>query len=126
LTQTVFLRLLKYKTSFSQSQSFKSWIYGVSRNVLNSHFQAKKVYLQNLVIYSQLPDNEKSESENDEKLYRTINMLPDDYKELIVLSKFQGLKYKEIAEMFSTTESSIKNKIFRALDKLRDIYFRTE
>jgi DNA-directed RNA polymerase specialized sigma24 family protein len=45
---------------------------------------------------------------------------------LIVLSKFQGLKYKEIADMFSTSEASIKNKVFRALNKLRTIYFETE
>ena len=60
------------------------------------------------------------------QLYKCINMLSDEYKDLIVLSKFQGLQYKEIAEIFSTTEASIKNKIFRALEKLRKIYFDAE
>ena len=126
LTQTVFLRLLKYRTSFNQSQSFKSWIYRVSKNVLNNYYQSNKVKSDNSEILNQLPDTSLSDGENDIKLYHSISMLSGEYKELIVLSKFQGLKYKEIADMFSTTEASIKNKIFRALDKLREIYFETE
>ena len=126
LTQTVFLRLLKYITSFNQSQSFKSWIYRVSKNVLNNYYQSNKVKSDNSEILNQLPDTSLSDGENDIKLYHSISMLSGEYKELIVLSKFQGLKYKEIADMFSTTEASIKNKIFRALDKLREIYFETE
>ena len=126
LTQTVFFRLIKYKTSFNQSQCFKSWIYQISKNVLNNHLQSNMIKSQNVEILNQLPAKELSECRNDEKLYQSINSLSDEYKELIVLSKFQGLKYKEIAEMFSTTEASIKNKVFRALDKLRTIYFETD
>lgn len=126
LTQSVFLRLLKYRKSFNQSKSFKSWIYGVSRNMLKSHYQSKKVVTENTKIIDNLADSKVTNSENDLRLYQSMDLLPNDYKELIILSKFQGLKYKEIAEIRSTTEASIKNKIFRALDKLRKIYFETE
>jgi RNA polymerase sigma factor (sigma-70 family) len=126
LAQTVFLRLLKYRTSFNQSQSFKSWIYKVSKNVLNNYYQSNRVRSNDADVLNQLPDTSLSDGENDVKLYRSINMLSGEYRELIVLSKFQGLKYKEIADLFSTTEASIKNKVYRALDKLRTIYFETE
>lgn len=126
LTQSVFLRLLKYRTSYNQTQSFKSWIYRISKNVLNNYYHLNKVKSENTEILNQLPDTSLSDSENDVKLYRSIDLLSVEYKELIVLSKFQGLKYKEIADMFSTSEASIKNKVFRALNKLRIIYFETE
>jgi len=126
LTQTVFLRLLKYKTSFNQSQSFKSWIYRISINELNSYFKSNKVKCQDSEKLNNIPNNDLSDCENDKKLYQSIDMLSNDYKELIILSKFQRLKHKEIAELFSTTEASIKNKIYRAMDKLRAIYFETE
>jgi len=125
LTQSVFLRILKYRKSFNQSKSFKSWIYGVSRNIMNSHFQSRVINTEYSEI-NQLQESSNSDDENDLKLYKAINMLNDEYKELIILSKFQGLKYKEIAEMFSTTEASIKNKVFRALDKLRTLFFENE
>ncbi len=126
LTQSVFLRILKYRKSFNQSKSFKSWIYSVSKNILNTNYQSKMINTENTEIINQLEDTNINDDEYDLRLYRTINLLSDEYKELIILSKFQGLKYKEIAEIFSTTEASIKNKIFRALDKLRKIYFETE
>jgi RNA polymerase sigma-70 factor (ECF subfamily) len=125
LTQSVFLRILKYRKSFNQSKSFKSWIYGVSRNIMNSHFQTRVINTEYTEI-NQLQESSNSDDENDLKLYKAINMLNDEYKELIILSKFQGLKYKEIAEIFSTTEASIKNKVFRALDKLRTLFFENE
>lgn len=125
LTQSVFIRILKYRKSYNQSKSFKSWIYSVSRNILNSHFQSKVINTE-LSDSHQFHESNYSDDENDLKLYQSINMLNDEYKELIILSKFQGLKYKEIAEMYSTTEASIKNKVFRALDKLRTIFFKNE
>jgi RNA polymerase sigma factor (sigma-70 family) len=125
LTQSVFIRILKYRKSYNQSKSFKSWIYGVSRNILNSHFQSKVINTELSDIHP-FQESNNSDDENDLKLYQSINMLNDEYKELIILSKFQGLKYKEIAEMYSTTEASIKNKVFRALDKLRKIFFENE
>lgn len=125
LTQSVFLRILKYRKSFNQSKSFKSWIYGVSRNIMNSHFQTRVINTEYTEI-NQLQESSNSDDENDLKLYKVINMLNDEYKELIILSKFQGLKYKEIAEILSTTEASIKNKVFRALDKLRTLFFENE
>ncbi|MBN2087440.1 sigma-70 family RNA polymerase sigma factor [Candidatus Peregrinibacteria bacterium] len=126
LTQSVFLRLLKYRKSFNQSKSFKSWIYGVSRNILNNHYKLKVIKIEYSEIADKLPETTFFDDENDLKLYQSINKLSDEYKELIILSKFQGLKYKEIAEMYSTTEASIKNKVFRALDKLRIIIFENE
>ena len=127
LTQSVFLRILKYRKSFNEGKSFKSWIYGVSRNILNSYFNSKKMLsTDNTEIIDQIEDVITNDQENDLKLYHSMNLLPKEHKELIVLSKFQGLKYKEIAEMLSTTEASVKNKVFRAFDKLRKIYFETE
>jgi RNA polymerase sigma factor (sigma-70 family) len=130
LTQMVFLRILEYRTSFDKSKCFKPWMYHVAKNVINRHYQFKK----DNVLFVETPDNVSNslsqydlpDHSQDEKLYKSINKLSDEYKDLIILSKFQGLKYKEIAEIFSTTEASIKNKIFRALDKLRKVYFETE
>jgi DNA-directed RNA polymerase specialized sigma24 family protein len=45
---------------------------------------------------------------------------------LLVLSKIDCLKYKEIAEILNITESNVKIRIFRALKKLKDIYEKLE
>jgi RNA polymerase sigma-70 factor (ECF subfamily) len=56
-------------------------------------------------------------------LFDAISKLPEEYRELIILSRFAKFKYSEIAEMYQTTEASVKNKLYRALMKLREIYF---
>lgn len=126
LTQTVFLRILKYRKSFNSSMSFKAWIYSVSKNVLNNYWQSKKPETDRLEAIGQIEDIKYTASESDIKLYKSLDKLSDEYKELIVLSKFQGLKYKEIADIFSTTEAFVKNKVYRALNNLRILFFEND
>src|SRR5688572_8096113 len=42
LTQNVFLRMIKYRSSFKDGNKFQSWIYQVARNVFSDHYQSVK------------------------------------------------------------------------------------
>jgi len=130
LTQEVFLRLIKYRKSFDRQKSFKPWLYQIAKNTLINYSKSKKhnVIDFNNINYQEIIqlENDNNNSKKDILLYESISKLPFEYKEIIVLSKFQGLKYRQIAEIFSTTEASIKNKVLRAMYKLREIYFKTE
>lgn len=126
LTQSVFLRMLKYRASFDVSRNFKSWMYSIARNILHSHYSERKIVVEAIDKYTFHTSMEVDQNENNEKLYRCLDQLNEEYRELIILSKFQGLKYKEIAWTFSTTEASIKNKMFRAMDKLRTLFYKLD
>jgi RNA polymerase sigma factor (sigma-70 family) len=130
LTQEVFLRLIKYRKSFNRQKSFKPWLYQIAKNILINYSKTKqnKTIDFNNINYHEIIqlENDCDNSRKDNLLYKSISKLPFEYREIIVLSKFQGLKYRQIAELFSTTEASIKNKILRAMYKLREIYFKTE
>ncbi len=130
LTQEVFLRLIKYRKAFNPRKSFKPWLYKIAKNTLVNYFGSKhhNVTDINNINYQEIIQFEDGNNINNEDklLYYSISKLPFEYKEIIILGKFQGLKYKQIAELFSTTEASIKNKMLRALNKLREIYFKTE
>jgi RNA polymerase sigma factor (sigma-70 family) len=52
--------------------------------------------------------------------------LKPDERELLVLSKIDCLKYKEIADILNITESNVKTRIFRALKKLKIIYSKLD
>ncbi len=130
LTQEVFLRLIKYRKAFNPRKSFKPWLYKIAKNTLVNYSRSKhhNVTDINNINYREIIQFEDGNNINNEDklLYWSILKLPLEYKEIIILGKFQGLKYKQIAELFSTTEASIKNKMLRALNKLREIYFKTE
>jgi RNA polymerase sigma-70 factor (ECF subfamily) len=53
------------------------------------------------------------------RLKRALLLLPDDKRELIVLARYQGLKYERIAELLGIEVGAVKVRIHRALRELR-------
>jgi len=126
LTQNVFEKMIKYKSSFDGKKSFKAWLFTIVRNANIDHHRKRK--------YDSLDDSYKEvkaggcdaqkqleTKEGNEQLMAAINMLPEEEKELLILSKFERLKYAEISSMIGITESAIKVKVHRSIKKLRTI-----
>ncbi len=132
LTQNVFLRIIKYRNSYREGNKFQSWIYQVARNVFSDHYQAHKNRFSDFVdvdkISDRMADREESE-EQDEKeriLQRSLAKLSEEQRELLVLTRFQQMKYEEVAAIMDTTVANIKVKVHRAILKLREYYFELE
>jgi RNA polymerase sigma factor (sigma-70 family) len=132
LTQNVFLRIIKYRTSYREGNKFQSWIYQVARNVFSDHYQAHKNKFSDFVdvekISDHMADREESE-EQDEKeklLHRSLARLNEEQRELLVLTRFQQMKYEEVAAIMDTTVANIKVKVHRAILKLKEYYFQME
>lgn len=52
---------------------------------------------------------------------QAMEMLPLDYKEAFILREYEGLSYQEIADMTESSLSTVKIRIYRAKQKIRDI-----
>jgi RNA polymerase sigma factor (sigma-70 family) len=129
LTQDLFLRLLKYRKSFDPGKSFKSWIFQIARHMFINYCKSAQHNCTEYEITVNIEEGEAGHNNfhsNDSLLYYSISKLPHEYRELLILGKLHGLKYKDLATLFSTTESAVKKKMLRALNKLRKIYFKTE
>jgi RNA polymerase sigma factor (sigma-70 family) len=132
LTQNVFVRLLRYRTSYKEGLRFQSWIYQVARNVFADHYQENKKHRSSAMdtedIGDQLPEpGEGPEQREQERLLvRSMAMLNDDQRELLVLTRFTNLKYEEVAVLMNTTVANIKVKVHRAIGQLRENYFALE
>jgi RNA polymerase sigma-70 factor (ECF subfamily) len=128
LTQEVFIKVLKYAHTFKNGTSFKHWLFKIAKNLLKTYYTTKSKNRKGIEI-AELNISDEANSvcpaNEDETLFCAISKLPDEYRELIILSRFSRFKYSEIAEMFQTTEASIKNKLYRALMKLREIFFES-
>jgi RNA polymerase sigma-70 factor (ECF subfamily) len=55
-------------------------------------------------------------------LHRALLMLPEDKREVLLLSRFQELKYEEIARLLDCEVGTVKVRIHRALRELRVIF----
>jgi len=132
LTQNVFLRLLKYRHSYNPEMKFQSWIYQMARNAFSDHYQQQKqrtpVKIEIEKLNDRMPDllDALEQEENEKRLIRALAQLPDDYRELLVLTRFQHLKYEEVAGYLDITVANVKVKVHRAIGQLRENYFQLE
>jgi RNA polymerase sigma factor (sigma-70 family) len=131
LTQNVFLRMIKYRASF-KGLKFQPWAYQVARNIFSDHYQANKNKNSNFIdiekVSDKVPDSNETmiQDEREEILHRALAMLDEEQREVLVLTRFQQLKYEEVAVIMETTVANIKIKVHRAIAKLRQHYFELE
>ncbi len=129
LTQNVFLRMLKYRHTYKTEMKFQSWIYQMARNAFSDYYHQQKqrmpVKMEVEKLNDHVPDIMEAleQEENEKRLIRALAQLPDDYRELLVLTRFQHLKYEEVAGFLNMTVANVKVKVHRAIGQLRENYF---
>ncbi|QJW92427.1 RNA polymerase sigma factor [Spirosoma taeanense] len=134
LVQNVFFRMLKYRHTFTGDGEFRTWMYHLARNVLADHVQknkrsAHKYDVADLVetIGGGAAADEPIQKEQElAVLNKALSKLSDDNREVLILSRFQELKYEEIARILATTEGAVKVRVHRAMNALKSLYLRIE
>ena len=131
LVQNVFLRMLNYRHSFAGTGKFRTWMFHLARNVLADHFKKNKriklVYTDEdigdpLEVFAPGMDEEEY---NELKILETAMMeLSTDNLELLLLCRYQQLKYQEIAQLLRTSEGAVKVRVHRALGQLKAAYLK--
>lgn len=66
------------------------------------------------------------EGERAQLVEKALYRLSKDQREILVLSRYEGLKYKEISEIMGCSEGAVKVRIFRAIMSLKQIYTELE
>lgn len=127
ITQEVFYKAIKYRTSYKKGK-FSSWIYTIARNIFSDHYQSQKTVAQrfeNIEYKIEQKEQDHIEiKETNEELYRALNQLSKTDKELVVMNRYQGIKYQQIAEITGSTAGAVKTKVHRAIHKLKDHYLQ--
>jgi RNA polymerase sigma factor (sigma-70 family) len=129
LTQTLFYRVMKYRLSFNVEQgSFKSWVYRMARNIhidfCNEQAKRPDRYKKEAGHLERYAGTENGYEEDDlVRLDAALLKLDPEQRELIVLSRFQGLKYEEISQIKDISVPAIKVRVHRAIKELKELYF---
>jgi RNA polymerase sigma factor (sigma-70 family) len=129
LTQNVFLRMLKYRNSYREGAKFQSWIFQVARNVFSDFYQEaknKSSVVKMETLPDKMDDTPHDVEQQEQLLHRSLQRLPEDQRELLVMTRFQHMKYEEVADIMNTSVANIKVKVHRAINKLREHYFELE
>jgi RNA polymerase sigma factor (sigma-70 family) len=128
LTQNLFYRMLKYRQTYNNG-SVKSWIYQIARNLHADYRRQQKKSESLMMITDTYPaevidEGDGYTSEEYERLDHAISALSEEQREIIVLSRYQGLKYEEISSITNQSVSAIKVAMHRTMKQLRGIYFK--
>lgn len=124
LVQGVFERILKYRRSYTDNGSFSTWIFQIARNLQIDHYHDNKNDGERdvLINWDQMEDNNFTVEHDKKKelklLQQAIDQLDETKKQTLLLSRFEGFKYKEIAQIMNCSENAVKVRIFRALREL--------
>lgn len=134
LVQNVFMRMLTYKHAFTGEGKFTTWMYHLARNVHADHYRINKRlgFANDFSEYAETisdgSDLEAQTRKNEEikLLEKAMQLLDLEKREVLVLSRYQEMKYKEIATLLNCSEGAVKVKVFRAMNELKSIYSRLE
>ena len=136
VTQEVFLKVYSALDDFDPRYKFSTWLFRIGGNAAIDHIRRRKARPASLdlplnedgeVPQIDLPDTRPDPLEDlsrarlRQELDAAIDRLPDDYRELISLRHYGELPYEEIAELKEMPLGTVKNKLFRARQTLRDL-----
>jgi RNA polymerase sigma-70 factor (ECF subfamily) len=128
LVQEVFFRMLKYRQSYRPETPFRAWMYQIARNARVDHLRRRRPETQWEPEMSPTvaPADTAQQSQESALLHRALMRLAEDKREVLVLSRFQDLKYEEIAQLLGCEIGTVKTRVHRALKELREIFHGLE
>lgn len=130
LTQDIFIQIYRSLASFRQESEFSTWIYRITVNQcinFSNKNKIRKLFVDISNSFSNLlhsDDNqnalEKMETdEQNRKIKKAIDTLPARQKEAFILSKYNDLSQREIAETMNISVGAVEQLLQRAKDKLK-------
>ena len=137
LAQEVFLRVYRSRESYEASAKFTTWLYRIATNLAINHARdTKHERPENTVSVDarneetgqsfDVPDTSLTAEQNLVRRERLLAIrarvlaLPDKQRTAVLMHKYQGMDYKEIAEVLKLSESATKSLLFRAYETLRE------
>ena len=125
LTQDVFYKLIKYRGTYKNG-SFVSWLFTIARNSLKSHFSRNHQTHDDIeVLEYRSVESENLAQEDYSHLQSVLNKLDPSDRELIILNRFNDIKYEELAEIVGSTPGAVKTRVCRVLKKVKQMYLET-
>ena len=132
LVQDVFFRMLRYRSSFDPAQSFVAWMYQIAHNASLDYVRKQRGTVVDIDEFTERraelassapgPEEAAVRKEHLALLGRALDLLPEDKREILVLSRFQEMKYEEIAAVLRCEVATVKVRVYRAVRALEQLF----
>ena len=131
--QEAFLRAYTNLEGFRGQAKFSSWLYQIALNICRSQFRRTKSRptvslddegrshkLRLVPDQAARPEEAALNNERTAAVRRALVELPDKQRIVIILKEYHGLKFREIAEILGTPESTVKSRLYHGLEALAE------
>jgi RNA polymerase sigma factor (sigma-70 family) len=136
LVQDVFFRILRYRATYDPEKAFSAWMYGIARRVSLDRARERRGEVVGIEEFTEGrgepasvapgPEERAVKVQNLGLLQRALDLLPAEKREILVLSRFQEMKYEDIAAVLNCEVGAVKVRVYRAVRALEQIYFALE
>lgn len=137
LAQEVFLRVYRSRQTYAASAKFTTWLYRIATNLAVNHARDTKHERPENMVAIDEPDDDTGltvdvadaglnaeqvilRRERLQAIRRQVEALPERQRMAVIMHKYQGLDYKQIATVLKLSESATKSLLFRAYETLRE------
>lgn len=137
VTQEVFIKVYNSLHKYSFDYKFSTWIYRIAHNASVDHMRRNSVTPQSIEVenadgsfqiqlesHAASPEQERERSEWRTEIDSVIRCLPTVYRDLILLRHSRDLSYDEIAEVTGLPLGTVKNRLFRAREMMRELFIQ--
>ncbi len=125
--QDVFIKLWEKRNELKIETSLKSYLYraaiNATFNIIAKNKRYPKLSIEDMtteISYSSNIEGEIQARELEQKINDTLMTLPEGCREVFVLSRQEGLSYKEIAETLEISIKTVENQMGKALKVFRE------
>ena len=134
--QETFLRILDKAEAFRDGARFSTWMYQIALNLCRDQTRRKRRWGR--LVFSEpaaesdtprehaapetiltSPSAALEHTERKSAVRRALSSLPRDQREVLLLKEYEGLKFREIADVLGVPESTVKSRMYAGLDAMR-------
>jgi RNA polymerase sigma-70 factor (ECF subfamily) len=129
LVQEVFFRILKYRHTYQEGTAVRPWLFQIGRNSLIDYLGKNKgevplaAEADSFRSAEVLPDRQAQDKQEAALLKKALSGMPQEKREVLIMSRYLELKYEEIAEVLGIEVGTVKVRVYRALRELGDRFF---
>lgn len=132
LAQETFVRVHRHRFGYRSSQKFSTWLFAIATNLARNHARWRSRHPEALTEPENLrelavatphasPDEQAAANERLAALQKAVSELPQDMREILILSTWHGMSHADIARVQNTSEKAVELRLYRARKLLREI-----
>ena len=136
LAQDTFVRVYRSRDSYKPGQKFSTWLFTIAANLARNQFRWRSrhpnVSLEagleaneqclgdSLPAQTETPARQAETNERAAAVRSSVQGLPEDLREAIVLCEWEDLSINEAAAILETTPKAVESRLYRARQLLRE------